>query len=88
MVTKVIEEYKLEGKLIHIKSVNSGNINKTYAAYFEKEDETDLSKVGFDFELFKTYTDGYMSGIAQYITQEELSLVSESIRIITLELAM
>ena len=29
-----------------------------------------------------------MSGIAQYITQEELSLVSESIRIITLELAM
>ena len=36
MVTKVIEEYELEGKLIHIKSVNSGNINKTYAAYFEK----------------------------------------------------
>ena len=63
MVTKVIEKYELEGKLIHIKSVNSGNINKTY-------------------------TDGYMSGIAQYITQEELSLVSESIRIITLELAM
>lgn len=29
MVKKVIEEYELEGKLIHIKSVNSGNINKT-----------------------------------------------------------
>ena len=40
MVTKVIEEYELEGKLIHIKSVNSGNINKTYVAYFEKEDGT------------------------------------------------
>ena len=36
MVTKVIEEYELEGKLIHIKSVNSGKINKTYVAYFEK----------------------------------------------------
>ena len=37
MVTKVIEEYELEGGLIHIKPVNSGNINKTYAAYFEKK---------------------------------------------------
>lgn len=36
MVTKVIEEYELEDKLIHIKSVNSVNINKTYATYFEK----------------------------------------------------
>ena len=36
-VTKVIEEYELEGKLIHIKSVNLGNINKTYVAYFEKK---------------------------------------------------
>ena len=36
MVTKVNEKYELEGKLIHIKSVNSGNINKTYTAYFEK----------------------------------------------------
>lgn len=36
-VTKVIEEYELESRLIHIKSVNSGNINKTYAAYFEKK---------------------------------------------------
>ena len=36
IVIKVIEEYELEGKLIHIKLINSGNINKTYAAYFEK----------------------------------------------------
>ena len=36
IVTKVIEEYELEDKLIHIKSVNSGIINKTYAAYFGK----------------------------------------------------
>ena len=53
----------------------------------KKEDETDLSKVALDFELFKTYTDGYMSEMAPYITQEELTLMSESI-IIILELAM
>ena len=54
----------------------------------KKVDQTDLSIVGLDFELFKTYTDGYMSEMARYITQEELTLMSESIRIITLELAM
>ena len=54
----------------------------------KKVDQTDLSKVGLDFELFKTYTDGYMSEMVPYIKQEELSLMSESIRIITLELAM
>ena len=54
----------------------------------KKVDQTDLSKIELDFELFKTYTDGYMSEMAPYITQEELTLMSESIRIITLELAM
>ena len=38
--------------------------------------------------MFKTYTDGYMSKMAPYITQEELTLMSESTRIIILELAM
>ena len=35
----------------------------------KKVDETDLSKVGLDFELFKTYIDGYMSEMALHITQ-------------------
>jgi thiamine kinase-like enzyme len=52
------------------------------------EDETDLSKVSFDLELFKAYTDGYMSEMAPYMTYEEVSLMGESIRIITLELAI
>ena len=54
----------------------------------KKVDQTNLSKIELDFELFKTYTDGCMSEMAPYITQEELVLMSESIRIITLELAM
>lgn len=53
-----------------------------------KEDEIDLSKVHINLELFKAYTDGYLSEMAPYITYEELSLMGESIRIITLELAI
>ncbi len=53
-----------------------------------KEDETDLSKVYLNLELFKSYTRGYLSEMANYITYEELSLMAESIRIITLELAI
>lgn len=53
-----------------------------------KEDETDLSKVGLNLELFESYTQGYLSEMAPYLTQEELSLMGESIRIITLELAI
>lgn len=53
-----------------------------------REDETDLSKVSLDLDLFKSYTKGYLSEMAPYITEEELSLMGESIRIITLELAI
>ena len=53
-----------------------------------KEDETDLSKVSLDLNLFEAYTEGYLSEMAEYITEEELELMGESIRIITLELAI
>ena len=53
-----------------------------------REDEIDLSRVGLDLELFEAYTEGYLSEMAPYITYEELSLMCESIRIITLELAI
>jgi hypothetical protein len=52
------------------------------------EDEKDLTKVYIDDELFKSYTDGYMSEMAPFLTFEEVSLMGESIRIITLELAI
>ena len=38
MVEKILEKYNLDGKLIKIENNNSGNINKTYVATFEKED--------------------------------------------------
>lgn len=52
------------------------------------EDEKDLSKVHLNLELFEAYTRGYLSEMAPYITAEELDLMGESIRIITLELAI
>lgn len=53
-----------------------------------REDEPDLTKVGLNLELFESYTQGYLSEMAPYITLDELSLMGESIRIITLELAI
>ena len=52
------------------------------------ESEKDLSKVDINLEYFKSFTDGYLSEMAPYITDSELSLMGESIRIITLELAI
>lgn len=53
-----------------------------------KEDETDLSKVTLNLDLFEAYTDGYMSEMANDLTLDELDLMGESIRIITLELGI
>ena len=53
-----------------------------------KEDEKDLSKVYINLDLFKAYTDGYMSQMANNLTETEVSLMGESIRIIALELAI
>lgn len=52
------------------------------------EDETDLDKVYLNMELFEAYTDGFMSEMADYINEQELDLMGESIRILTLELAI
>lgn len=52
------------------------------------EDETDLAKVGLDLNLFKAYTDGFLSEMAPFITTTELSLMAQSVRVITLELGM
>lgn len=53
-----------------------------------KEDEKDLTKVYLNLELFEKYTDGFLSEVYTFITPDELSLMAESIRIITIELAI
>lgn len=52
------------------------------------EDEIDLSKVYLDLELFKNYTKGYLSEISDYLTEDEICNMGESIKVITFELAL
>lgn len=52
------------------------------------EDEVDLSKVYLRMDLFECYTDGYLSELAPYLVAEEVRLMGEAIRLLTLELGM
>lgn len=52
------------------------------------EDETDLSKVSINMELFKAYTDGYLGEMAPYLNELEVNNMANSVRVITLELAI
>lgn len=52
------------------------------------EDEQDLDKVFLNLELFEAYTAGYLSEMADYMTEDEICNMGESIRIITFELGL
>lgn len=63
------------------------------------EDETDLDKVGIDFELFESFTEGFLlemkpkeneliENSTKPISKEEIRLLYEGYHIITIELAM
>lgn len=52
------------------------------------EDETNLDNVYINMDMFKAYTDGYLSEMAPYLNEEEILNMANSIRIITLELAI
>ena len=58
------------------------------AAANSKEDEKDLNKVYLKDNLFESYTEGYLSELAPYMSEEEVKLMGESIRLITLELGI
>ena len=47
------------------------------------EDERDLSKVGFDLELFRSLAAGYISSAGSFLTDYEKSLIAESGRALT-----
>lgn len=52
------------------------------------EDEPDLSKVGFDISLYKSFTKGFMSGIGDCITPIERDLLSLGAIMMTFECGM
>ncbi len=59
-----------------------------YGACTSAEDEEDLSKIDVDMNLFRLFTDGFVSEIAHTITDEEIKNLPLGVLVITCELAM
>ncbi len=52
------------------------------------EDEKDISKVWLNLDLFKAYTEGYLSGCAGKLCNEEIMLLPEGAKMMTIECGM
>lgn len=59
-----------------------------FGASTAPEDETDLSKVGIDLELFRQFARGYLTAAGEVLTPAELDHLAFSAKLITLELGM
>ena len=59
-----------------------------FGASTAAEDEADLSKISMDFELFKAFTQGFVSQINGSLTETEMRMLPLGIKVITCELAM
>ncbi len=59
-----------------------------YGACTAAEDEPDLSKIGFDMELFRAFTEGFVGATAGNLTPAEIRALPTGIAVITCELAM
>ncbi len=59
-----------------------------FGASTAAEDEPDISKIGVDMNLFRLFTDGFVSEIAHTITDEEIKNLPLGVLVITCELAM
>ncbi len=59
-----------------------------YGACTAAEDEPDLSKIGFDMDLFRAFTDGFVGATAGNLTPAEIRALPVGVAVITCELAM
>lgn len=59
-----------------------------FGASTAAEDETDLSKVAFDLELFAAYVEGYCKGCRGKLTDREYELLPMGAKLMTLECGM
>ena len=59
-----------------------------FGANTAEEDETDLSKVSLSLPLFETYTKGFLKGCAGSLTEEEVKMLPQGARLMTLECGM
>lgn len=59
-----------------------------FGANTAAEDETDLSKVSLDMDLYELYVKGYLEGCGQSLTQKELEMLPVGAKLMTLECGM
>ncbi len=59
-----------------------------FGASTADEDERDLSKVNFDIEIYKQFTDGYLSQVKNVLTPAEAKLLPHSVKLMTMECGM
>ena len=59
-----------------------------FGASTAAEDEKDLDKVWIDLELFSTYTKGFLEGCGGLLSEDEINLMPEGAKMMTLECGM
>ena len=69
-------------------SVNDFGDAIRFGANTAAEDERDLSKVSLDLELFDVYTRGFLKGCAGGLTEDEVMLLPEGAKMMTIECGM
>ncbi len=69
-------------------SVNDFGDAIRFGANTAAEDERDLSKVSLDLELFDVYTKGFLDGCAGGLSEDEIMLLPEGAKMMTVECGM
>ena len=69
-------------------SINDFGDSIRFGATTAAEDETDLSKVNFDIDLFELYVKGFIEGAKGGLTDAEIGYLPESAMMMTLECGM
>ena len=69
-------------------SVNDFGDSIRFGASTAAEDEKDLDKVHFDISLFEVYLEGFLKGCGGQLTANEIELLPEGAKMMTLECGM
>jgi len=69
-------------------SVNDFGDSIRFGASTAAEDEKDLSKVEMDINLFRTYAEGFVKGCGGLLTKDEIKLMPEGAKMMTIECGM
>jgi len=69
-------------------SINDFGDSIRFGANTATEDETDLTKVSLDLELYELYTKGYLEGCNGSLTDKEIDMLSMGAKLMTMECGM